>query len=62
MPQLRDTQRFYARLGFGPVVTVVRCRSACCVGASRVRRMSLADNVVARRTRAGSGLRSRVTD
>jgi GNAT superfamily N-acetyltransferase len=50
MPQLRDTQRFYARLGFGPVVvrrsvpvSMLRRRLA---GESRP---SLADNVVARR-------------
>ncbi len=50
MPQLRDTQRFYARLGFGPVVT----RRSVPVSMLRRRlagegRMSLADNVVARR-------------
>ena len=50
MPQLRDTQRFYARLGFGPVVyarsvpvSMLRRRLA---GEARP---SLADNVVARR-------------
>jgi ribosomal protein S18 acetylase RimI-like enzyme len=50
MPALRDTQRFYARLGFGPVVT----RRSVPVSMLRRRlagegRMSLADNVVARR-------------
>jgi GNAT superfamily N-acetyltransferase len=50
MPQLRDTQRFYARLGFGPVVT----RRSVPVSMLRRRlagdgRMTLADNVVARR-------------
>jgi ribosomal protein S18 acetylase RimI-like enzyme len=50
MPALRDTQRFYARLGFSPVVT----RRSVPVSMLRRRlagegRMSLADNVVARR-------------
>jgi GNAT superfamily N-acetyltransferase len=50
MPQLRDTQRFYARLGFAPVVV----RRSVPVSTLRRRlagdgRMSLADNVVARR-------------
>jgi ribosomal protein S18 acetylase RimI-like enzyme len=50
MPQLRDTQRFYARLGFGPVVT----RRSVPVSTLRRRlagdgRRSLAHNVVARR-------------
>lgn len=50
MPQLRDTQRFYARLGFSPVVT----RRSVPVSTLRRRlageaRPSLADNVVARR-------------
>jgi GNAT superfamily N-acetyltransferase len=50
MPQLRDTQRFYARLGFAPVVV----RRSVPVSMLRRRlagdgRMSLADNVVARR-------------
>jgi GNAT superfamily N-acetyltransferase len=50
MPLLRDTQRFYARLGFAPVVV----RRSVPVSALRRRLagdggMSLADNVVARR-------------
>jgi ribosomal protein S18 acetylase RimI-like enzyme len=50
MPSLRDTQRFYARLGFGPVVV----RRSVSVSVLRRRlagegRLSLADNVVARR-------------
>jgi GNAT superfamily N-acetyltransferase len=50
MPRLRDTQRFYARLGFAPVVV----RRSVPVSSLRRRlagdgRMSLADNVVARR-------------
>lgn len=50
MPQLRDTQRFYARLGFAPVVV----RRSVPVSMLRRRlagegRLSLADDVVARR-------------
>jgi GNAT superfamily N-acetyltransferase len=50
MPQLRDTQRFYARLGFAPVVV----RRSVPVSTLRRRltgdgRMTLTDNVVARR-------------
>jgi GNAT superfamily N-acetyltransferase len=50
MPQLRDTQRFYARLGFAPVVV----RRSIPVSTLRRRlagdgRLTLADNVVARR-------------
>jgi GNAT superfamily N-acetyltransferase len=65
MPQLRDTQRFYARLGFGPVVvrrsvpvSMLRRRLA---GESR---LSLADNVVARRRtlRRARAAIARVTD
>jgi ribosomal protein S18 acetylase RimI-like enzyme len=50
LPQLRETQRFYARLGFGPVVV----RRSVPVSLLRRRlsgegRQSNADNVVARR-------------
>lgn len=65
MPQLRDTQRFYARLGFGPVVT----RRSVPVSTLRRRlagesRPSLADNVVARRRtlRRARAAIARVTD
>lgn len=65
MPSLRDTQRFYARLGFGPVVV----RRSVPVSMLRRRlagetRLSLADNVVARRRtlRRARAAIARVTD
>ena len=65
MPALRDTQRFYARLGFGPVVV----RRSVPVSMLRRRlsgepRLSLTDNVVARRRtlRRARAAIARVTD